>query len=198
MRKAIFVCAVLLLAVSFAMQPESIAKSVVNVDTVQPHTLILLRHAKSDKSNMNMPDMMRPLEESGRREAEEMGEMIRDEKLDIQLIISSPSVRTKQTLEIICKKIGYPFDSIVWDSTLYACTGEHLISKVQSTDPDYWRVMYVGHNPSATTAANSLQSQQTIDEVKTCGVVVIDFHFPFSWTQATKERGTLRFYRKPK
>jgi phosphohistidine phosphatase len=198
MRKTIFICAVALIAISFAMKPESVAKSVVCVDTVQPHTLILLRHAKSDKSDMSMPDIMRPLEESGRKEAEEMGEMIREEKLDIQLIISSPSVRTRQTLEIVCAKIGYSFDSIVWDSTLYACSGDHLIAKVKRTDPKYTRVMYVGHNPSTTTAANGFQAQQTIDEVKTCGVVVVDFHNPFTWSEATKERGTLRFYRKPK
>ncbi len=158
MRKVICICAVFLIAISFAMKPESVAKSVVRVDTVQPNTLILLRHAKSDKSNMSMPDIMRPLEESGRKEAEEMGEMIRDENLDIQLIVSSPSVRTKQTLEIICAKIGYSYDSIVWDSTLYACSGDHLISKVKSTNPKYKRVMYVGHNPSTTNAANGLQA----------------------------------------
>ncbi len=197
MRKTIFVCAVVLIAISFAMKPERAIKSVVNVDTIQPNTLILLRHAKSDKSNMSIPDITRPLDSSGRLEAKEMADSIKAHHLKIDLIVSSPSVRTRQTLEIICTKIGYPFSLVRWDSALYACSSEMLISRIRSTSTDYHTVMFVGHNPSITSAANALQDEIHIDEVKTCGVVAIDFRIHY-WPGIEKKNSTLRFYCKPK
>lgn len=197
MRKAVFICAVFLIAISFAMKPAAPVESPSNVDSTATKTLILLRHAKSDKSNMSIPDISRPLEASGREEAKEMGAYIAEQKLNIDAIVSSPSVRTKQTLEIICPLIGFPYEKVIWDSTLYACSGEHLISSVNSTDNKYKTVMYVGHNPSMTTAANSFQADSAISEVKTCGVVAIDFSVS-DWAKANKENGILRFYQKPK
>jgi phosphohistidine phosphatase len=159
-------------------------------------TLILLRHAKSDKSNLNMPDIERPLEASGRLEAEEMGDYLVKQNIHPEVIYSSPAVRTRQTLEIICKKIGYAYENVIWDSSLYACTGEHLQEAVKKTSNTYKTAMYVGHNPSMTTAANYFQSEQTIEEVKTCGVVNIEF-YTNDWAKAAPG-GELIFYAKPK
>lgn len=159
-------------------------------------TLILLRHAKSDKSNMNMPDIERPLEASGREEAKEMGEFLRKKIIDLDVIISSPSVRTKQTLEIICPIIGYDYNKVVWDSSLYACTGDHLLNTIKEKSAPHQIVMYVGHNPSITSVANTLQREQTIEEVKTCGVVEIWFPVA-SWAQISADSSKLEYYAKP-
>lgn len=200
MKKIAFAAAGIFVAlISFGIGPVALAISdgdVVNDDS-GTKTLILLRHAKSDKSNMNIPDISRPLEESGRKEAREQGEFLRDQQLGIDLIISSPSIRTRQTLEIICPLIGYDYEKVIWDSTLYACSGEHLLSKVRKPEIEYHTIMYVGHNPSITVAANELQSSQKIDEVKTCGLVAIDFNTGL-WSEVAALNGTLRFYAKPK
>lgn len=169
----------------------------IKYDDSGTRTLILLRHAKSDKDNMTMPDIERPLEASGRLEAEEMGDYLAKKLYHIDAIISSPSIRTKQTLEIICPKIGFDYSKVQWDSSLYACTGEHLQEKVKKTFDLYGTVMYVGHNPSITNTANAFQSEQTINEVKTCGVVGISFQTAF-WSEVSKSNGKLWFYAKPK
>lgn len=182
---------------SGAQNADAVAAEKVSYDDSGTKTLILLRHAKSDKSNMNIPDITRPLEASGKEEAREMGNYLRDQKIKIDVIISSPSVRTKQTLEIICPIIGYAYEKVIWDSSLYACSGDHLISTIRNPTVDYHTMMYVGHNPSMTTAANEFQGQQSIAEVKTCGLVTIDFHTG-TWSEAGKLNGTLRFYQKPK
>lgn len=159
-------------------------------------TLILLRHAKSDKSNMNMPDIERPIEESGREEAKEMGAYIRKNVIGLDAIVSSPSVRTKQTLEIICPLIGFDYDKVIWDSSLYACSGDHLVRTIKEKSSGQI-VMYVGHNPSITDAANALQSEQKIEEVKTCGVVEIWFSTA-EWSGVSAGNGRLSYYAKPK
>lgn len=159
-------------------------------------TLILLRHAKSDKSNMSIPDIDRPLEESGREEAREMGEYLKKNVRSIDAICSSPAVRTRQTLEIICPMIGFDINHVKWDSSLYACTGDHLIQTIRNNNSWHRTVLYVGHNPSITGAANALQTERTIDEVKTCGAVSI--YFPVSsWKEISADSSRLNFYVKP-
>lgn len=159
-------------------------------------TLVLLRHAKSDKSNMTMPDIQRPLEESGREEAKEMGEYIKQNVMGLDAIVSSPSVRTKQTLEIICPIIGFAYDKVIWDSSLYACSGDHLVKTIKEKSHGQV-VMFVGHNPSITDVANALQDEQIIDEVKTCGVVQIWFPVG-AWSRISADSSKLSFYAKPK
>lgn len=191
----VLVAAIISLAFCANGNVNASASDSVVYDDSGSRTLILLRHAKSDKSNMNMPDIERPLEASGREEAEEMGKLLKEKKISVDLIVSSPSVRTKQTLEIICPLIGYDYSKIQWDSSLYACTGEHLENTIKKTDNKYKTVMYVGHNPSITAAANYFQSELTIDEVKTCGVVNVEF-YTNDW--ANVAAGELLFYAKPK
>lgn len=192
----IFAAAVLSFAFCGSGRINSAASDTLKYDDSGTLTLVLLRHAKSDKSNMNMPDIERPLEASGREEAKEMGEYLKKSGQDIDMIFSSPSVRTKQTLEIICPLIGYDYNKVVWDSSLYACSGEHLVKTIRSQDAG-GTVMFVGHNPSVTDAANALQKDQKIEEVKTCGVVSI--YFPTSqWSQISADSSKLNFYAKPK
>jgi phosphohistidine phosphatase len=160
-------------------------------------TLILLRHAKSDKSNLNIPDIDRPLEASGREEAREMGEYLKENVKSIDAICSSPSLRTKQTLEIICPIIGFDYARVMWDSSLYACTGDHLLQTIRNQNSMLKTVLYVGHNPSITKAANALQTERNIDEVKTCGAISI--YFPVSsWKEISADSSRLNFYAKPR
>ncbi len=199
MRKIVAVSLVFsaaMLSVLFSADDSSANPIVSAIDSSGTRTLILLRHAKSDKSNMSIPDISRPLEESGRKEAEEMGEILAKEIAHVDLIVSSPSLRTRQTLEIICKKIGYAYDAVQWDSSLYACSGDHLLARIRQAENVYKTVMFVGHNPSITDAANALQTKENIIEVKTCGVVTIDF-VDCNWADVSREKGNLRFYIKP-
>ncbi len=197
MRLAISMCAFFIIAISFAMKPDDVAGPDLKTDSTQTRTLILLRHAKSDKSNMTIPDITRPLEASGKLEAEEIGQYLADQKMHIDLIVSSPSVRTRQTLEIVCPKINFPIEQVMWDSSLYACSGAHLVDKIKSTDNKYKTVMFVGHNPSITSATNELQASAQYDEIKTCGLVAIDYNNT-GWADLSKDLGVLRFYQKPK
>ncbi len=64
-------------------------------------TVTLFRHAKSgDKDNPNLADIDRPLSKRGLKAAPKMGEAMRERKLRPDLILCSPSVRTRQTLTL--------------------------------------------------------------------------------------------------
>lgn len=155
----------------------------------------LMRHAKASDENAQMGDFNRPLEPSGEKEAEEMGNFLskRGEKFD--LIVASPSVRTRATAKIICEKIGHEFSAIKWDSAIYACTTDALLNAIKATGRQYNKVLFIGHNNSMTHVANALQDEEKIADMPTCGVVAVAF--PDS-TWSTIGKGKLIFYKTPK
>ena len=155
-------------------------------------TLILLRHAKSTDSMMT--DFNRPLEQRGWDDAKLMAEWIKKENHLPDLIIASPSVRTRQTVSVFCKSTGFDSTKIVYDSTIYRCTAEALKKSINSADNKAKTVMIVGHNPSITTVANDLQNDKTFDEVPTTGFVMINFK-ETSWNAITK--GKLKQFMSP-
>lgn len=159
-------------------------------------TLILFRHAKSSHENTSIPDFDRPLDTSGLREASEMGEFLRHQTETVDLIVASPAKRTHQTADIICRYLNYRPENIRWDSTLYLCTKETLIASIRKTDAKIRTVVFIGHNPSMTSTANALQPDTTIAEVKTAGIVAIDYE-QVKWSEVGKTKGKLIFYKKP-
>jgi phosphohistidine phosphatase len=171
------------------------AKSKADSDSKQLRTLYLLRHAKSNHDNLNLQDFDRPLDSSGIKEANQMAAFMKSKNIVPDLIICSPSLRTKQTCEIICNVNGCAANTISWDSTIYACSTEELLQAIKRTEDKYKTVLFIGHNPSTTGVANALQKKQKIDEVKTCGLVCIEFPGKQSWAKI--EKGKLAFYHKP-
>ena len=64
-------------------------------------TLSLLRHAKSSWANPGQQDFDRPLNERGLEAAPRMGAFMADHGIAPDLVLCSPSVRTRQTLGLV-------------------------------------------------------------------------------------------------
>src|SRR6266480_3652337 len=69
-------------------------------------TLLLLRHAKSSKEDPGLRDFDRPLNERGVMDARLVGDFIRQQKIQPDLIISSPAERARQTADLVLKAAG--------------------------------------------------------------------------------------------
>jgi phosphohistidine phosphatase len=167
-----------------------------SADSLANRTVLILRHAKSDHAN-SLADFDRPLSNDGLREAAEMGAYMKEYVAPPDLIIASPSVRTRQTIEIVCRIADYPFSSVQWDSSLYQCKSPHFIDLIRRIDPKYRSVLVVGHNSAVTDVVNTLQSKTRFSEIKTCGLVQIDFE-NCSWSSVGTVKGALVFYHKPR
>jgi phosphohistidine phosphatase len=158
--------------------------------------LYLVRHAKSSDADSTLTDFDRPLNDRGFKNAPQMGKYLRTVGCHPDVIVSSPSVRTTQTIELIAKEIEFDFSKIIWDETIYRCNQDALLRSINSL-PDSVRIaMFVGHNPSITQLANMLQKDTVFDEVPTCGVVAIEFLDP-SWQNITKAKSRLLFFKRP-
>ena len=67
--------------------------------TPQVRQLFLLRHAKSSWDDPGLADVDRPLAPRGRKAVKKVARYLRREGIDPQVVLCSPALRTRQTLE---------------------------------------------------------------------------------------------------
>lgn len=109
-------------------------------------TLHLLRHAKAVPQEEEGADRGRPLEKRGRRAAEAMAEWVAEHRLAPTLVLCSPSLRTRQTLDIIAPSFKRPAE-ILFEDGLYLAGARQLLTRLHRVPEGEKEVMLVGHNP---------------------------------------------------
>lgn len=158
-------------------------------------TLYLARHAKSYWKDQSIPDIDRPLNGRGKRDAPFMGEVLNDKKIMLDLIISSPAKRTKKTAIEIASKIGYPEKKIQFNEDLYEASSNTIIKLIKKIEEKYDSVMIFGHNPGLTMLNNHL-SNHYIDNIPTCGIVALQLDK--KWSELDKNSCKFLFFEYPK
>jgi phosphohistidine phosphatase len=159
-------------------------------------TLFLVRHAKSSWKEPGLDDMKRPLNPRGKEEAPKMGKHLSDYSVKPELITSSPAVRALKTAEKIAKELGFKKSDVLVNEEIYTFNGGSLMDVVKGFDDKYGSVMLVGHNPAITAFANEL-SGAGIDNIPTCGVVLLEFDHD-RWKDIEKGSGKVLEYDYPK
>ena len=108
--------------------------------------LLLLRHGKSDW-NTNTTDFNRPLNKRGKHNAQQMGEWLDKQKLQPDLIISSPANRALSTAKIVCGAMGLSVHSIQTEKRIYEASLSNLRQVLSDIPDSSQRLLLVGHNP---------------------------------------------------
>src|SRR5438105_4097768 len=70
-------------------------------------TLLIMRHAKSSWKEAELDDHERPLNKRGRRAAPAMGQLLRENSLTPDAILSSTALRARQTAEAVAEACGF-------------------------------------------------------------------------------------------
>jgi phosphohistidine phosphatase len=107
--------------------------------------LLLLRHAKSSWDNKALSDQDRPLSPRGRRAAALMRRAMRDLGLAPDIVLLSPSRRTRETLEALEPWDEAPLIEPV--DSLYLATAPQLLEVLHGVPETVRSVMLIGHNP---------------------------------------------------
>lgn len=107
--------------------------------------LIVFRHAKSDRPP-GMPDEKRPLSARGRVDAAAAGEALNEIAPSIDLVVSSPAQRARETWERASATYSGEPDLRI-DDRVYEADVEDLMAVVQSLPVTARVVVLVGHNP---------------------------------------------------
>ena len=114
-------------------------------------TLLMMRHAKSSWKSGVETDHERPLNKRGRRDAPVMAQLLCGNDLVPQMIVSSDSKRTCETLELM-QPVFEKFDSepaVEIDESFYHAPASEWLEKLVELSDEYSSVMFLGHNPGA-------------------------------------------------
>ena len=142
--------------------------------------LLILRHAKSSWADANVDDWERPLTDRGRRDAARVGELLRQQSLVPDTIITSDAVRAHSTAQIVADAAGYPH-RLVLSSSLYHATPAAVIEVLNTVkNPTARSVMIVAHNPGL----EDLVTQLTGDHVTLPTAALVNVELPVrEWSE---------------
>ena len=166
-------------------------------------TLTLFRHAKSSWDISGLDDRERPLNARGLAAAPMMGAFLRRQGLKPDLVLCSPSVRTRQTFELASG--GWePEPRTKYEGGLYLAEPIGLLDRVRKTPATVKHLMIVGHNPGLQilgieligTGAPALIAALS-EKLPTAGVVVLTFESK-SWKDVGPRKGHLVHFATPK
>ena len=115
-------------------------------------TILLLRHGHSE-ANDSVADKQRPLSGQGRRDARRLGGLLRRLDLTIDLALSSPALRARQTAALAAG--GNPVE-VRAEPRLYEAKAEGYLEVLRSLPARAGCVLLVGHNPAIRQAAAAL------------------------------------------
>lgn len=133
-------------------------------------TILLMRHAKSSWKEKEEKDHKRPLAKRGKRNASQMGELMKEEELIPQLILSSSALRAQQTAELFVKGSGYQGEIKYLDS-LFMAEGDEYLKLLRSLPDDIERVMIIGHNPGLESMIPLLTRQ--VEAIPTAAIAYL-------------------------
>lgn len=155
------------------------------------HTLILLRHSKSDWSG-HEADIDRPLAKRGRRQAPEAGRWLATHVDRIDLAVVSTAKRARTTWDLISAELGERPETRHDDDAYAASVGE-LLDLARSLDEELGTVVLVGHNPGLEELAETLIGDRI--PLSTSALAVIQLDGP--WASAGRAPGLLRWAGRP-
>jgi phosphohistidine phosphatase len=157
-------------------------------------TLFLLRHAKSSWKDESLPDFERPLNRRGKQASEKIGRYLKHEEIVPELILSSPAVRARETIERVSKtaKLGV---EIRFDQRIYEAGGLRLLEVVSQIENERKTVLLVGHNPGMEELLMLLTGSS--EKLPTAALARLEIKSS-KWANAADRRARLAWLVKPR
>ncbi|HNW52197.1 MAG TPA: histidine phosphatase family protein [Prolixibacteraceae bacterium] len=158
--------------------------------------LIVVRHAKTEQSGYGR-DFLRELTDSGKADAWNVANDLKERNIFPDGIISSPATRALTTARIFSEVLEFPQEKIVEEKGLYFdFTTQNFVDMVQEVPDEIETLFVFGHNPFIYYAAGNM-CRNFYGDMPTCSTVVIDFDIS-SWGKAEPRKGNLLVHLYPK
>jgi phosphohistidine phosphatase len=148
-------------------------------------TLLLMRHAKSSWKDSHIPDHDRPLNRRGKHDAPLMGKLLRDQKMNLDLIISSTALRAETTANLIAKAVKYKVE-IILDRSIYNAEPTNLLTILSNCSDEYNSILLVGHNPTVEETVQMLANSAEIT-MATCAIAHLTLSID-AWTELKEKK----------
>lgn len=157
-------------------------------------TLLLLRHAKAENGSAGLPDFDRALNDRGRKEAQAVGTFTRQQNLGLDLALSSPAKRARETTELVLSSAGLVVE-VRYEQPIYEAGPLRLLEVVSQIEEERGAVLLVGHNPGMEELLQLLTDR--MEHLATGTLAKVDLKTA-SWSKVLKEKGSLDWIVKPK
>lgn len=157
--------------------------------------LYLIRHAKSDWSDVSKSDFNRGLNKRGEKAILSMAKALKEKKIMPGIILSSSAKRAKLTAKGLAKEIEYS-GKIKYIDALYMAEPETIQELIKDVNNKYDTLFIVGHNPETTELSNMLIDDY-IDNVPTLGIVALKLPI-YDWKAFKIGKGKMQFFIYPK
>jgi phosphohistidine phosphatase len=160
----------------------------------------LLRHAKSSWKDRSLADRDRPLARRGRRAAEAMAGHLEAAGVRPDLVLCSPALRTRETLERIEPGFGGEIELRV-EEQLYGASEASLFDRLSALPEEIGSVMLIGHNPGLEELGLALASEgeglvRMREKYPTGALATIELPAD-SWSRIERGSGHLVAYVRP-
>lgn len=118
--------------------------------------IYLLRHAKSSWKDESLKDFDRPLAKRGLATLPQVGAWLRGRQVQADVILCSPAVRARASMEGICDAWGVARDRIQYLDRLYLADRSTLVDIIRQQDDACQTLMILAHNPGLDHVLNFL------------------------------------------
>ena len=169
--------------------------------------LLLLRHAKTEPGGAGIDDHERALMARGREDAPKLGRYIRQCGYDPDLILSSTSRRTVETVELVTDTLS-GVARVDYMDALYLAEPEVILQVIRLAPDKMKGVMVVGHNPGLEQIATLLAREPVKrkerdrfdmleEKFPTAALAVLDFEVE-RWRDIEPGEGALKDFVRPR
>lgn len=158
--------------------------------------LLIIRHAKTHQAEWGEADFDRKLTKRGEENAAEIAALILDKKINIDLLVSSPAKRAKQTCKIFAKATGINKDKIQYEESLYEAPAMAYHKLLRNLPNDKNCVAVFGHNNGITQFADELLQNTSIGHIPTGAVVAVTCEVE-KWNLIDDKNCSLLFFAVP-
>ncbi|GIF75387.1 SixA phosphatase family protein [Asanoa siamensis] len=144
--------------------------------------ILLVRHAKADRPD-GVADVDRPLTARGHADAGAVGAWLAHRSVRPELVICSPSKRTRQTWHGIALGMADaaedpPSPEVDYRAEVYDGDEDDLVALIQAVDDAVNTVVLIGHNPSISSASAFLDPGKA-EDLRTSGIAVHRYSGPW-------------------
>lgn len=162
---------------------------------IQKH-IILIRHAKSHAYTHESRDFERTLNERGHNDAQLMAKRLVAKYKQIDVLISSPAVRTVTTASYFAEAYHIADEHIILKPELYLAHHPVYYHLLKQLDDNIHVVAIVSHNHGITSFADSLTHKE-VEHLPTASIFVVGCPIQ-SWKDLKPRENSYLFFDFPK
>jgi phosphohistidine phosphatase len=125
-----------------------------------------------------------------------MAKRLKDQKIKIDLLVSSPAKRANKTAKLFAEELELSKDNILIVKELYEASIDNFYKVVSHLQDKYDTVAIFSHNPGITDFVNTLTNVH-VDNMPTCSVFAVSIDGD-TWGKFKEATKSFLFFDYPK